>query len=280
MKRQSTRAAAQSDDPRARAVGFLMSLYQRRLASSTHAMKRSLENRVKRLGDGLERAQDLVRTAPPNLPDPEELEELEDAERERLEEMLEAITLAGNAEQVREEIAELQQLAEEANEVLDSGSEAKLGRLREIMRDEGFFDRPDQRLLLFTEFKDTLSYLMEQLQSWGFIVGCIHGGMKSGSRDEPGSRIHTEQQFREGAIPGPGGDRGSGRRHQPSVLSHSLQLRYSLEPEPARTAHGPHPPLRTAAGLLDLQLRCDEHHRGTGAPAPSGQAPGDPQSSR
>ena len=200
VKRQSARAAAQDDDPRARAVGFLMSLYQRRLASSMYAMRRSLENRAKRLEDGLKRAQELVRTAPPDLPDLEELEEFEDAERERLERMLEAITLAGNAKQVREEIAELLELAEEAKAVQGSGSEAKLGHLRKIMQDEGFFDRPDQRLLLFTEFKDTLDYLMEQLKAWGFSVGCIHGGMKPGSRDEPGSRLYTEQQFREGAI--------------------------------------------------------------------------------
>ena len=200
VKRQSSRAAAQGDDPRARAVGFLMSLYQRRLASSTYAMRRSLDNRARRLEEGLKRAQDLVRTAPPNIPDPEELEEFEDAERERLERMLEAITLAGNAEQVREEIAELLELADEAKVVERSGSEAKLGHLRDIMQDEGFFDRPDQRLLLFTEFKDTLDHLMEQLKAWGFSVGCIHGGMKPGSRYEQGSRLYTEQQFREGAI--------------------------------------------------------------------------------
>ena len=34
----------------------------------------------------------------------------------------------------------------------------------------------------------------------GFKVGCIHGGMKPGSRDEPGTRLYSEQQFREGAI--------------------------------------------------------------------------------
>ncbi len=200
VKRQSVRAAAQGDDPRARAVGFLMSLYQRRLASSTHAMRRSLENRAKRLEDGLQRAQELVQKAPPTLPEPEELEELEDAERERLEEMLEAITLAGNAEQVREEIIELRELAEEAKKVEGSGAEAKLSRLKGIMQDEGFFENSDQRLLLFTEFKDTLDYLMEQLKAWGFVVGCIHGGMKPGSRDESGSRLYTEQQFREGHI--------------------------------------------------------------------------------
>ena len=200
VKRQSARAAAESDNPRARAVGFLMSLYQRRLASSTYAMRRSLENRARRLEEGLKHAQELVRAAPPDLPDWEELDEFEDAERERLERMLEAVTLAGNAEQVREEVAELLDLAEEAKAVEHSRSEAKLEHLREIMQNEGFFDQPDQRLLLFTEFKDTLDYLMEQLKAWGFSVGCIHGGMKPGSRDKPGSRLYTEQQFREGAI--------------------------------------------------------------------------------
>ncbi|MDE2973199.1 MAG: helicase-related protein [Gemmatimonadota bacterium] len=200
VKRQSQRAADESDNPRARAVGFLMSLYQRRLASSTHAMRRSLENRARRLEEGLKQARELVRTIPPDLPDWDELDEFEDAERERLERMLEAVTLAGNAEHVREEVAELRQFAEQAKAVERSGTEAKLKRLRRIMEAEGFFDRPDQRLLLFTEFKDTLDYLMERLAEWGFRVGCIHGGMKPGSRDEPGTRLHAEQQFREGGI--------------------------------------------------------------------------------
>ena len=200
VKRQSARAAAADDDPRARAVGFLMSLYQRRLASSTHALRRSLENRAKRLADGLERARHLLRTAPPDIPDPEEIEELEDAARERLEALLEAITLAGNAEQIRDEIQELRQLAEDAKAVEGSDRQAKLARLGDIMRDEGFFDRPDQRLLIFTEFRDTLDYLMDKLNAWGFRAGCIHGGMKPGSRDEPGTRLHSEQQFRDGAI--------------------------------------------------------------------------------
>ena len=41
---------------------------------------------------------------------------------------------------------------------------------------------------------------MERLQAWGFRVGCIHGGMKPGSRDKPGTRLYAEQQFREGAV--------------------------------------------------------------------------------
>ncbi|MBI4526244.1 MAG: GIY-YIG nuclease family protein [Deltaproteobacteria bacterium] len=137
VKMQSARAAAQEEDPRARAVGFLMSLYQRRLASSTYALRHSLENRAHRLEEALKTAQQLARMAPPDLP---------------------ARALAG---------------------------EAKLSRLKELLHKEGFFDHSDKRLLIFTEFKDTLDYLVDILKNWGFRVGFIHGGMKPGSRKEP-----------------------------------------------------------------------------------------------
>ncbi len=200
VKRQSVKAAAAGDTARARAVGSLMALYQRCLASSTRAMRRSLANRAERLEHALEQAQDLARTAPPDLPDLDELEEMEDHDRERLERLLDAITLAGNAEMVREEIAELQALAVRAQEIEEAGVEAKLAKLEDLLRSQGFFDRPDQRLVLFTEFKDTLDYLIEKLEAWGFEVASIHGSMKPGSRDEPGTRLHAEQQFREGAV--------------------------------------------------------------------------------
>ncbi len=101
---------------------------------------------------------------------------MEDAERERLEARLDAVTLAGNAEQVRDEIAEPRRFADSARAIEHAGNEAKPARLRDIMRSEGFFYRPDQRLLLFTEFKDALDYLMDRLKARGFGVGCIHGG--------------------------------------------------------------------------------------------------------
>ncbi len=200
VKRQSRHAAAREDDPRSKAVGFLMSLYQRRLASSIYAMRQSLENRAERLKRGLADAQKLVQTAPPKIPGWDELEECDDADREELEKLLDAITLSKNADQVREEISELLGLAEDARRVQETGNEAKLDHLRKILTDEGFFDRSDQRLLIFTEFKDTLYYLIEKLEKWGFQVGCIHGGMKPGSRNDPGTRLFVEQQFREGAI--------------------------------------------------------------------------------
>lgn len=200
VRRQSAKAAAQGEDPRARAIGFLMALYQRRLASSTYALRHSLQNRARRLDDGLKRAQELVRLAPVDLPDPEEFEEMEESERERLEEMLDAVTLTGNAEQVREEIAELKRLATQAQAVEDSNAEAKLSRLKNLLEQEGFFDQPHKRLLIFSEFKDTLDYLVARFKAWNFRVGFIHGGMKPGSRDDSGTRLYTEQQFKDGEI--------------------------------------------------------------------------------
>ncbi len=114
VKRQCARAAESDDDPRARAVGFLMSLYQRRLASSTYALRRSLEKRADKLQETLDRAQKLAAQAPPELPTPEEAEEMGELERQQLEDQLAAITLASNATQVREEIAALRRLAKQA----------------------------------------------------------------------------------------------------------------------------------------------------------------------
>src|SRR3972149_9634348 len=95
--------------------------------------------------------------------------------------MLDAVTLAGNREQVQEKIAELLRFAAQAKAVEDSGAEAKLSRFKDLLHQEGFFDHSDQRLLVFTEFKDTLDYLVGVLKNWGFRVGFIHGGGKAGA---------------------------------------------------------------------------------------------------
>ena len=198
IRRQSARAAEQGDTAQSRAVGFLMTLYQRRLASSARAIRRSLENRARRLAEN-----------PPNPPSPaapvpdlEDFEEMTDADRAQWEARLDAVTIAARADEIRAEIAELQSFAAQAQAVADAGGEAKLRRLREILQEQGFFDRPEQRLLIFTEFKDTLDYLVEQLNAWGFRVGQIHGGMPIGrSHDpEPGTRLYVERQFRNGDL--------------------------------------------------------------------------------
>lgn len=200
VKRQSALAAADEGNPRAKAIGFLMSMYQRRLSSSTYAMRKSLINRATRLEDKLKDASKLLGQKPPYIPSEEEWEEMEDYEREKLEDMLDAMALIENEAMVRQEISDLRLFAKEAEAVEDSNAEAKLAKLRYLLHKEGFFEHKDRRLLIFTEFKDTLFYLEEKLKSWGFETGCIHGGMKPGNRNEPGTRLYSEQMFREGKI--------------------------------------------------------------------------------
>lgn len=200
VKRQSALAAADSNNPRAKAIGFLMSMYQRRLASSTYAMRKSLLNRANRLEENLKNAYKLANQAPPSIPDEEEWEEMEEYEREKLEQILEAMSLVENKDLVKEEIADLLAFAKEAEAVEQSNQEAKLAKLKFLLQQEGFFEYRDRRLLIFTEFKDTLYYLEDKLKSWGFAVGCIHGSMKPGSRNEPGTRLYSEQMFKEGQI--------------------------------------------------------------------------------
>src|SRR5437868_2335446 len=58
------------------------------------------------------------------------------------------------------------------------------------------------------EHEDTLDYLagdgrdgrpLGKLREWGLTLTQIHGGMKIGDRDTPGSRIHAEREFKESA---------------------------------------------------------------------------------
>jgi hypothetical protein len=159
-----------------------------------------------RLGELLRDSADhlLLMTATPHKGDPENftlfLQLLDVDAYADVRSIREAVTLAANAQQVHEEIDNLRALAAQAQAIEDSGLEEKLARLRDLLHQQGFFDKPEKRLLIFTEFKDTLDYLVEKLRAWVFKVGFIHGSMKPGSRDEPGTRLFAEQQFREGEI--------------------------------------------------------------------------------
>jgi superfamily II DNA or RNA helicase len=195
VKTQSQRAADLGDDRRARAIGFLMALYQRRMASSTFALKESLRRRQKKLRDLLEKTKELGDLEIPDIPAEEEWEEMDAAERESFEERLEQVSLARRKPELEAEIKEIEVLIGLAQKVEDLGHEVKLRTLREQLTQQGIFADRNLRLLLFTEYKDTLDYLVRKLREWGLTVGFIHGGMKAGNRDEPGTRLHAERQF-------------------------------------------------------------------------------------
>jgi superfamily II DNA or RNA helicase len=195
VQRQSARAAESGDERRARAVGFIMAMYQRRMASSTHSLKQSLLRRQKALKQLLESANQIGELPVPEIPTEEEWEEMDDAEREAKERELERATLAKRKPDLEQELKEIAELIAEAQRVEDGGHEIKLRSLKEQLTEQGIFADRNQRLLIFTEYKDTLDYLVSKLRQWGLTVGQIHGGMKPGSRDEEGTRLFAERSF-------------------------------------------------------------------------------------
>jgi len=73
---------------------------------------------------------------------------MEEADREHFERLIEAVTVAQKPEQVREAVARLEQLAERAKALEEAEAEEKLAKLHAVLHEQGFFDNPDERLLV------------------------------------------------------------------------------------------------------------------------------------
>ncbi len=171
-------------------IAFALMILQRRMASSTYALLRSLERRKDRL-EKILRGEEKPREI---FADFEDIEDLEESERWEKEEEWESVTLAKNPGELRREIETLKKLIERARQVIASEEEVKLRELREAI-EEGFEKiremNGNPKILIFTESKDTLEYLVKKVRSWGYKVNYIHGGM---SIDE---RIKAEKTFRD-----------------------------------------------------------------------------------
>jgi|UniRef100_A0A7C2B7F8 superfamily II DNA or RNA helicase len=194
VQEQSMYAAA-DQSVRGRALGFTMAMYQRRFASSIHAVRLSLERRLQKL----ERHLKVPQQVEVDLSRLEDLDELPEHEAARLEEEIESASLPMERELIRREINTLRALVQKAQELEARGHSSKLSKLREVLSAENIFSDPTVKLLIFTEFKETLDYLVTQLRRWGLSVTQIHGGMKIGDRDTPGTRLWAERYFRDEA---------------------------------------------------------------------------------
>ncbi len=203
---QSIKAASE-DSARGRALGFTMAMLQRRFASSIYAVRRSLqrmkEKREKILADpeGYRKQQIDKRL-------PDDFEDLPEEEQQEIVSELEALVASYDPAALREEIIELGKLIQLAQSLEKREVESKLVRLRELIKQHGIFADSKMKLLIFTEHKETLDFLcgdgkdgrpLGKLREWGLTVTQIHGGMKIGDRDTPGSRIFAEREFRESA---------------------------------------------------------------------------------
>lgn len=188
---------ADDTSARGRAVGFTMALYQRRLASSAHAARRSLERRVERIERKL-RELGRPREAPAfDERRLEDIEELTEEEVEQLEQQAEEASLAEARADLEAERADLFPLIEQGKKLEEREASSKLAKLREVLTNQQIFADPTTKLLIFTEHKDTLDFLVERLRAWGLSVTQIHGSMKIGDRDTPGSRLAAELEFRD-----------------------------------------------------------------------------------
>lgn len=188
--------ASQSNSAQSRAVSFTMAMLQRRFASSVYSVRRSLErmrDKRQRILDDPEgyRQQQIERRIPSDFDD------LPDDEQQQVLQQLEDAVASIDPTALRKEIGQIDGLIAEARLLEQGEDETKLRRLRQLLHEQGVFGDPKMKLLLFTEHKDTLDYLVQKLREWGLSVTQIHGGMKIGDRDTPGTRIYAEREFRE-----------------------------------------------------------------------------------
>jgi len=228
VREEFNRAEALQNEKRAGTVGFALTILQRRLASSPEAIYQSLRRRRERLESRLRELELLARAAEvtpaliasqPTL-DEDDVEDLDDAPdnevQEAEEQILDQATAARTIAELKGEIVTLQRLEALAQTVRRSGQDRKWRELAtlltEIFTPAAIANRvaedhpaygagpiarpmpsPTQKLVLFTEHRDTLSYLegrITTLLGRKEAVVVIHGGM--GRED----RMKVQEAFR------------------------------------------------------------------------------------
>jgi superfamily II DNA or RNA helicase len=222
VREEFNRAEALANDKRAGTVGFALTILQRRLASSPEAIYQSLHRRSERLQKRLRElevlqrgaAAEAIAAASPVL-DAEDVEDLEEAPDNEVqaaeEEILDQATAARTIGELKAEIATLGRLEALAHAVRRSGEDRKWRELASLLG-EIFTPAaipnytpgeasaipppkpsPRQKLIVFTEHRDTLSYLearVTTLLGRKEAVVVIHGGM---GREE---RMKAQESFK------------------------------------------------------------------------------------
>jgi SNF2 family DNA or RNA helicase len=228
VREEFNRAEALENDKRAGTVGFALTILQRRLASSPEAILRSLRRRRERLESRLRELEVLQRGGQAAITitttgrefDPEDVEDLEEAPDSEVEaaeeEILDQATAARSIVELKAEIETLKSLEGLALRVRRSGADTKWRELASLLGEiftvggkasqiaepdvpygAGEIPKPksspQQKLVIFTEHRDTLSYLQERITTLlgrAESVVVIHGGM---GREE---RLKAQEAFR------------------------------------------------------------------------------------
>ncbi len=214
VREEFNRAEALQDNRRAGTVGFALTILQRRLASSPEAIYQSLRRRRERLESRLRELELIQRGGKVVVPaaeapelDIEDIEDLEDAPESEVaeaeEEILDQATAARTIEELKAEISILKQLEKLALMVRRSGVDRKWRELANLLSaiftpaalsgriadSHSHYSKnpipkplasPHQKLVIFTEHRDTLKYLHDRITT---LLGrpqsvvTIHGGM-------------------------------------------------------------------------------------------------------
>ncbi|HID27431.1 MAG TPA: DUF3883 domain-containing protein [Methanosarcinales archaeon] len=178
-----------------RNVAFALVILQRRLASSTYALLKSLERRKKRLEDLLKEAQEIGK-APEGIFDFDIIDGMSEEERWKEEEIWETLSVAENREELEKEIKTLDVLIDRARKIIQKEDEIKLKELKKSLEDltQKYSEKKDKKILIFTESKDTLEYLDKKIRNWGYTTNTIHGGMRLEDRIKAEGIFKTETE--------------------------------------------------------------------------------------
>ena len=181
------------------AARLAMSVFQRRLASSTYALLRSFERRQEKLAGliddirngrlteeqlvrqqrSLDKLDDIFET---RTADEETASEDEGEQHEEFEGKALSGTIAVNLSELEVERRQVEALLNKTRSLFDTGEESKFEKLREVLRDPQYLD---EKLIIFTEHRDTAEFLVRRLEGLGFTgqVALIHGGLPYQERE-------------------------------------------------------------------------------------------------
>ena len=179
------------------AARLAMSVFQRRLASSTYALMRSFERRLGRLDEAidlvragrveeLERGQHRLASTPDFFETRTADEDADESGGGEGHEAFEDRALGGIVApalaQLREERREVETLLARARRLADEGEDSKFEKLRWVLRGSRF---AREKFIVFTEHRDTAEFLVRRLEGLGFTgqVASIHGGLDYRERE-------------------------------------------------------------------------------------------------
>lgn len=179
-------------------VSLALTVMQRRLVSSIFAIKNTLERRwgaLQGIVDEVNKNPNLWNQRHKlegfDIDNIEEYEELDDDERDALDGIMsdprkfKLFTTAKSIGEIQHEANEVKKLFDLAQTLYNrKQEEKKFQELQELLKSNGVLDN-GEKLVIFTEHKDTLLYLEERLtKSGGYNVVTIHGGKNVDERRE------------------------------------------------------------------------------------------------